>query len=762
MKWALLLLGCFIAACTAAPAFRGAAEAARLEPAESLLQVAAAPVDDVYKLVRDVSGTSQAEEEEARNAYDKDEAACTAELARLTEQLEQDNTALKAQRQEVIPNQEAAAAQAEADVTNRRSELASAKEAVTEAQAKIDDAKAAWQATVDEFEHRAAEHADLVGLIKQVETFVRDSSHGAVASAVATGEPVTEDVAEAAKHVASGVGDILDGDEEETEEEEGDAAEGEADGHGVASDGSAAALAQLVARATALRSKAGHAVAGGLAPTASVALSAVQPSLVQLSEAVRARTAAKAWNLAALAEMLYEVRLAVRASATKVGEDREAAAVEHRDHMSNMAVEKAAAQAEVTRLTADVNTLVARLSEAKAALISMHGKARFLRDGLSALRSAQAEQQKECERLRKAFATGQKRRAQVADVLDTQLHRIATDVNTHDRLRSRETTEAVPVHCVVSDWTEWTECTVACSAQRRHRVITRHPKNGGDACPKEMEQEQNCRMDECAVNCAVGDWGDWSPCTGKCGNQWRERPVEQEAANGGAACPPLNQTRYCQVESCMQDCELGDWVPHECSNPCGHGVRLETRHVVKAALNGGKACPPRERHVPCYEFGDHCDVDCVLDEWSDWSSCSSSCGPGHKTATRNILVPSQRHGKACKTQRTAPCSGELCPTNCVMTPWTDWTPCRLTEEVEPGCGTGLRTRTRSVAQPADNGGASCNSLDAHQSVHCELVEGCSDQETISAGEDGEAVLGGAEALSPDAAAGGADDEEEMV
>ena len=55
-------------------------------------------------------------------------------------------------------------------------------------------------------------------------------------------------------------------------------------------------------------------------------------------------------------------------------------------------------------------------------------------------------------------------------------------------------------------------------------------------------------------------------------------------------------------------------------------------------------------------------VDCVWLEWSEWSTCSVSCGEGIEERTRG-QIPAQHGGKPCvgDSVETTPCSKDPCP-----------------------------------------------------------------------------------------------------
>jgi hypothetical protein len=114
-------------------------------------------------------------------------------------------------------------------------------------------------------------------------------------------------------------------------------------------------------------------------------------------------------------------------------------------------------------------------------------------------------------------------------------------------------TDPCPVDCQVSEWSDWSACSAECGegTQTRTRTITTEPENGGEACPW-LDEQRPCNPDPCPVDCQVSEWSDWSVCSVECGGgtQSRSRSVTAEPENGGAACPALEEQRDCNTDPC--------------------------------------------------------------------------------------------------------------------------------------------------------------------------------------------------------------------
>ncbi|XP_036402923.1 adhesion G protein-coupled receptor B3 isoform X1 [Megalops cyprinoides] len=159
-----------------------------------------------------------------------------------------------------------------------------------------------------------------------------------------------------------------------------------------------------------------------------------------------------------------------------------------------------------------------------------------------------------------------------------------------------------------------------------------------------------------------------------------------------------------QAESAKFMAQTGDSGAEEwsqwssCSVTCGQGSQVRTRTCVSPY---GTHCsgPLRESRV-CNNSA-LCPVHGVWDEWSPWSLCSFTCGRGQRTRTRSCYPP-QHGGRACDGPETQTklCNIALCPVDGQWQEWSPWSDCSVT------CANGTQQRTRQCSAAA-HGGSEC-------------------------------------------------------
>ena len=175
---------------------------------------------------------------------------------------------------------------------------------------------------------------------------------------------------------------------------------------------------------------------------------------------------------------------------------------------------------------------------------------------------------------------------------------------------------------------------------------------------------KNIKLQYCADQCGISppekhiydcqlyDFDQWGTCS-PTGTQTRVRNI---LFDFGLNCPPSSDASRLQTQNCPVNCVLGDWADwNTCSTTCGDsGWRSRTRPIVTPALNGG-SCPDTTQEEPCNRFP--CPISCVVGDWESWSSCNTPCGDGLKTRRRPILVAPQYGGAECPSlEQNASCN----------------------------------------------------------------------------------------------------------
>jgi hypothetical protein len=151
------------------------------------------------------------------------------------------------------------------------------------------------------------------------------------------------------------------------------------------------------------------------------------------------------------------------------------------------------------------------------------------------------------------------------------------------------------------------------------------------------------------------------------------------------------------------DCEVSAWTPEECTKQCAGGTQKITRSILTHAAGGAKCLPlAAERscnHAPC-------PVNCVLSEWSGYSKCSAKCGGGLQGRVRDVKVAMQHGGKPCgETGESIACNIAACEKDCVLSDWTKWTSC------SKHCDGGTQKREKFIQSPAQGSGKCADKWD---------------------------------------------------
>ncbi|XP_061122608.1 adhesion G protein-coupled receptor B1 [Syngnathus typhle] len=238
-------------------------------------------------------------------------------------------------------------------------------------------------------------------------------------------------------------------------------------------------------------------------------------------------------------------------------------------------------------------------------------------------------------------------------------------------------------------------------------------------------------------------WSRWSVCSQECGGgvQLRSRACQPD----DAVCEgTVEEGRACNQRACIgtersksqglraivgmrrehDDSGLGgvatqiaktdEWSQwSSCSVTCGEGWQSRTRVCATSSFTTQCTGPLRENR-PCNNTV-VCPVDGAWDEWTPWSLCSSTCGRGFRERARTCRLP-QNGGEPCKgpSRQNKLCNIAVCPVDGHWNDWSVWSPCSAS------CSNGTRQRTRECNGPS-YGGSECHGS-WKEAVNCFLKE----------------------------------------
>uniref|UniRef100_A0A803SXI3 Spondin-1 n=1 Tax=Anolis carolinensis TaxID=28377 RepID=A0A803SXI3_ANOCA len=216
--------------------------------------------------------------------------------------------------------------------------------------------------------------------------------------------------------------------------------------------------------------------------------------------------------------------------------------------------------------------------------------------------------------------------------------------------------------CMMSEWITWSPCSVSCGMgmRSRERYVKQFPDDGS-MCKVPTEETEKCIVnEECyTIPCMLSPWSEWSDCSVTCGKGMRTRQrMLKSAAELGDCNEELEQVEKCMLPECPIDCELTEWSQwSECNKSCGKGHMIRTRMIKMEPQFGGAPCPETVQRKKCRirkclrnpsvekrrwkeprekrrsEQAKE-DIDgeqfpgCKMKPWTAWSECTKLCGGG--------------------------------------------------------------------------------------------------------------------------------------
>ncbi|XP_074140277.1 A disintegrin and metalloproteinase with thrombospondin motifs 9 isoform X2 [Sminthopsis crassicaudata] len=271
----------------------------------------------------------------------------------------------------------------------------------------------------------------------------------------------------------------------------------------------------------------------------------------------------------------------------------------------------------------------------------------------------------------------------------------------------------------------WGACSSTCAGGFQRRVVVCQDENGYAAndCAERLkpDEQRSCESGPCP-QWAYGNWGE---CTKPCGGGTRTRLVACQRPDGerftDLSCEILDKPpdrEQCNTHSCPQDARWNSGPWSSCSVSCGRGHKQ--RNVYCMAKDGKHLESDYCKHLAKPNGQRKCRGGrCPKWKAGAWSQCSVSCGQGVQQRNVDCRTGAHKTRDTDCNLYTRPASEQTCHSPaCPLYTWRaeEWQSCTKT------CGAGSRYRKVVCV----NG----NEVEEH-SLHCDPSQRPADRESCS-------------------------------
>lgn len=254
--------------------------------------------------------------------------------------------------------------------------------------------------------------------------------------------------------------------------------------------------------------------------------------------------------------------------------------------------------------------------------------------------------------------------------------------------------------CMFSNWSEWSPVVLPLPGrQRQHgrqhhqitrsfvwsrqRHVEREPLGGGKNCVGVLEEIRPCKniagslfaaaVQECPTLEPAGSVPSGGGSSTGGGEDDAAKEVNKSASNSTAttAAPSSTATATTAV-TVTPTCHFTAFTKwSNCTAPCGQGTQTRQREIIRAderkaeELEAGaqtaESCSAALQEIQsCNVESCSGPQDCSFSRWSNWTSCSVTCGVGSQFRTRVIEQVARRGGRACARNGTH--EAQMCDT----------------------------------------------------------------------------------------------------